>query len=189
MYRHYLGDLFMKNDRLYLRDTSFDDCELFARWEKDPNVTTFFTISDGRNYEDIVREHFEREVDSTQKEFTICLKDTDEAIGRIYISNINDHYDSLDISRIYIADTTCRGKGYGEEALKLALKWSFEEKGMQRVTLDHFSDNVIANSLYRKVGFIPEGTMRNCGKKNGKYVDLCLMSMLRDEYFENVKNY
>ena len=179
----------MKNDRLYLRDTSFDDCELFARWEQDPNVTTFFTISDGRNYEDIVREHFEREVDSTQKEFTICLKDTDEAIGRIYISNINDHYDSLDISRIYIADTTCRGKGYGEEALKLALKWSFEKKGMQRVTLDHFPDNVIANSLYRKVGFIPEGTMRNCGKKNGKYVDLCLMSMLRDEYFENVKNY
>ena len=171
-------------DRLYLRDTNFDDLTLFAKWEVDPAVTKFFTISDGRTYEEIVREHFEREVDDTQKEFTICLKDTDEPIGRIYISNINDHYDSLDISRIYIADPNSRGKGYGEESLRLALKWAFEEMKCQRVTLDHFSDNVIANSLYKKVGFVPEGIMRNCGKKNGKYVDLHLMSMLRDEYYK-----
>ncbi|MBR5516951.1 MAG: GNAT family N-acetyltransferase [Firmicutes bacterium] len=179
----------MTMDRLYLRDTNFEDCSLFAKWETDPVVTTFFTISDGRGYEEIVREHFQRENDETQKEFTICLKETDKPIGRIYISNINDHYDSLDISRIYIADTTYRGKGYGEEALKLALEWSFGEMKMQRVTLDHFANNVIANSLYKKLGFIPEGTMRNCGKKNGKYVDLCLMSMLRDEYYVNVKKY
>lgn len=174
----------MTKSRLILRDTNFEDCALFAKWEVDPAVTTFFTISDGREYEEIVREHFERENDKTQKEFTICLKETGEAVGRIYISNINDHYDSLDISRIYIADPALRGKGYGEEALKLALKWSFDEMKCQRVTLDHFSDNVIANSLYKKVGFVPEGTMRNCGKKNGKYVDLCLMSMLRDEYYK-----
>ncbi len=171
-------------ERLYLRDSSFEDCALFSQWEIDPAVTKFFTISDGRSYEEIVREHFERENDPTQKEFTICVRENGQAIGRIYISNINDHYDSLDISRIYIADPNNRGKGYGEESLKLALKWAFEEMECQRVTLDHFSDNVIANSLYKKVGFIPEGTMRNCGKKNGKYVDLCLMSMLRDEYYK-----
>ena len=174
----------MTENRLFLRDTNFDDCVLFAKWETDPAVTRFFTINDGRNYEEIVREHFEREVDKTQKEFTVCLSESGEAIGRIYISNINDHYDSLDISRIYIADPSMRGKGYGEEALRLALKWSFEEMNMERVTLDHFSDNVIANSLYKKVGFIPEGTMRHCGKKNGQYVDLCLMSILKNEYFK-----
>ena len=171
-------------DRLYLRDTNFDDLTLFAKWEVAPAVTKFFTISDGRTYEDIVREHFEREVDKTQKEFTICLKENDAAIGRIYISSINDHYDSLDISRIYIADPKIRGNGYGEEALRLALKWAFEEMNVERVTLDHFSDNVIANSLYKKVGFVPEGTMRHCGKKNGEYVDLCLMSMLKNEYLK-----
>lgn len=173
----------MTENRLFLRDTSFNDCALFAKWETNPAVTRFFTINDGRSYEEIVREHFERENDKTQKEFTICLKETNEAVGRIYISNINDHYDSLDISRIYIADPAMRGKGYGEEALRLALKWSFEEMNMERVTLDHFSDNIIANSLYKKVGFTPEGTMRHCGKKNGQYVDLCLMSILKNEYF------
>ena len=174
----------MNMERLYIRDTNFEDLALFAEWEVNSAVTKFFTISDGRTYEDIVREHFEREIDKTQKEFTICLKENDAAIGRIYISSINDHYDSLDISRIYIANPETRGKGYGEEALRLALKWAFEEMNVERVTLDHFSDNVIANSLYKKVGFVSEGTMRHCGKKNGEYVDLCLMSMLKNEYLK-----
>ena len=174
----------MEGNRLFLRDTTFEDCELFSKWEINPVVTKFFTINDGRTYEEIVREHFERSEDKTQKEFTICLKESGQAIGRIYISAINDHYDSLDISRIYIADLDNRGKGYGEESLRLALKWAFDEMKVERVTLDHFSDNIIANSLYKKVGFIPEGTMRHGGKKNGQYVDLCLMSILKEEYYK-----
>lgn len=176
----------MSKYRLTLRKTNFDDCLLFAKWEKDPRVTKFFTISDDRNYEEIVREHFERKNDPTQVEFTICIAESGEAIGRIYISNINPHYDSLDISRIYIADTNNRGKGYGEEALRLALKWAFNEMKVERVTLDHFADNIIANNLYRKIGFVPEGKMRHAGKKNEIYVDLCLMSILKDEYFSQI---
>ncbi len=63
------------------------------------------------------------------------------------------------------------------------LRLAFEEMNMERVTLDHFTDNKIASKLYLKVGFSYEGVMRNGGKKDGKYVDLHLMSMLREEYF------
>lgn len=176
----------MKSDRLYIRESIFEDCALFAKWETDEAVTRFFTIDDGRNYEEIVREFVEREGDDSQRQFTVCLPERDEAIGRIYISNINRNYDSLDITRIYIAETKNRGKGYGEEALRLVLKWAFEEMKCERVTLDHFKDNVIAASLYEKIGFVREGTMRHGGKKNGRYVDLCLMSVLKDEYFKKV---
>ena len=55
----------------------------------------------------------------------------------------------------------------------------------ERVTLDHFEDNVIAASLYDKLGFAREGVMRHGGKKNGRYIDMCLRSMLREEYFES----
>ena len=100
------------------------------------------------------------------------------------MSSINKHYDSLDITRIYIADTNDRGRGYGREALELILKWAFDEMDMERVTLDHFADNRIAASLYEKTGFRREGIMRCGGKKNGRYVDLWLMSMLREEFHE-----
>ena len=44
--------------------------------------------------------------------------------------------------------------------------------------------NKKAEHLYEKIGFTREGTMRNSGKKDGKYVDLILMSMLRSEFYE-----
>ncbi len=170
--------------RLILRDSNFDDCMLFSKWEQDPKVTRFFTINEGRDYEEITREFIVRNEDVTQRQFTICIKNTNEPIGRIYISNINRHYDSLDITRIYIADTDKRGKGYGEEALRLVLKWAFHEMKVERVTLDYFVENEIAANLYEKVGFIKEGVMRHGGKKNGEYVDMCLMSMLKEEYYK-----
>ena len=172
----------MTKQRLVLRDSVFEDCEKFAKWEANPAVNAFFTIDNTRNYEEVTREFVQRAGDDTQHQFTVCLKDTGEAIGRVYISNINNHYDSLDITRIYIAEPSERGKGYGEEALNLVLKWAFEQINVERVTLDHFSDNKIAASLYEKVGFVREGIMRHGGKKDGKYVDLYLMSMLKEEY-------
>lgn len=176
----------MKNiegERIVLRKSTFDDCRFFAEWEQMDSVTEFFTISKGRDYEEVVTEFIHRCEDDDKMQLTICLKEDGKPIGRIYVSNIDEHYDSLDITRIYIADKNIRGRGLGEEALETMLRLAFEEMNMERVTLDHFTDNKIASKLYLKVGFSYEGVMRNGGKKDGKYVDLHLMSMLREEYF------
>ena len=175
----------IESQRLVLRKSTFEDCNQFAVWEQMDSVTEFFTISKGRDYEEIVTEFIHRESEDDKLQLTVCLKDDERPIGRIYISNIDNHYDSLDITRIYIADKENRGQGLGEEALRLVLKVAFEVMGMERVTLDHFTDNIIASKLYLKLGFKYEGIMRHGGKKNGKYIDLHLMSMLRNEYFEN----
>ena len=159
----------MEMAQIYLRESTFADCEYFAVWETQPAVTQFFTIDADRDYEEVVTEFVHRQ--------------NDKPIGRIYISNIDDHYDSLDITRIYIADPAIRGRGLGEAALRAALKLAFEELHCERVTLDHFTANQIASQLYLKVGFQYEGVMRHGGKKDGQYVDLHLMSMLRSEYF------
>ena len=174
----------MTSDRLFLRNSTFEDCCKFAEWEKDIYVNRFFTINKDRDYQEIVREFLSREKDESKRQFTICLKETDESIGRIYISNIDHHYDSLDITRIYIAEKKYRGKGYGEEALRLILRWAFDEMKTERVTLDHFTDNIVASSLYDKIGFVKEGIMRHGGKKDGRYIDMCLRSILRSEYYK-----
>ena len=173
----------VETERIFLRESTFDDCEYFAKWEQMENVTEFFTIDKGRNYEEVVTEFINRQEDEDKIQLTICSKDNDLPIGRIYVSNIDSHYDSLDITRIYIADKAIRGTGLGEEALRAALKLAFEDMNMERFTLDHFTGNQIASRLYLKVGFQYEGVMRHGGKKDGRYIDLHLMSMLRDEYF------
>ena len=173
--------------RIFLRESTFDDCVFFAEWEQMDSVTEFFTIITGRDSEEVVTEFIQRSADADKLQLTVCLKENEKPSGRIYISNIDDHYDSLDITRIYIADKSIRGKGLGEEAIRAALALAFEGMERERVTLDHFTDNKIASKLYLKVGFQYEGVMRHGGKKDGRYVDLHLMSMLRDEYFAKKK--
>lgn len=175
-------DEIIRGNNVYLRESVFEDCKYFAEWEQMDSVTEFFTINEDRDYEEVVREFVGRLDSPEEVQFTICLAENDKPIGRIYISRIDDHYDSLDITRIYIADRSLRGRGLGEESLRLALDFAFRVRGCERVTLDYFTGNDIASSLYKKVGFVNEGTMRHGGKKNGKYVDLHLMSILRSEY-------
>ncbi len=173
----------LEGKQVYLRDSSFDDCTLFAKWERNQAVSKFLTIDEeNRTYEQVVTEFVGRLGDKTQAQFTVCLRENDKPIGRVYISRIDDHYDSMDLTRIYIGETDCRGKGYGEEAIRLVLDYGFKKLNCQRITLDHFTGNEVAAGLYKKVGFQYEGIMRSCGKKNGKYVDFNLMSILRDEY-------
>ncbi|MDD6043952.1 MAG: GNAT family protein [Eubacteriaceae bacterium] len=176
----------MESKNIFLRETNFEDCKYFAEWECRPEVTEFFTINEGRNYEDIVTEYVRYNLDPTKKQFTITLKPEDKPIGRIYLSRINRHEDSLDITRIYIADVDNRNKGYGEEALRLVLEYAFIDLHMERVTIDHFEKNKAAAYLYDKIGFKNEGLMRNAGKKDGKYVNLQLKSMLRAEYYNKL---
>ena len=47
----------METKNLDIRESTFDDCILFAKWEQDPAVTEFFTIDEGRSYEDVVTEY------------------------------------------------------------------------------------------------------------------------------------
>ena len=176
----------MESKNIFLRETNFEDCKYFAEWECRPEVTEFFTINEGRNYEDIVTEYVRYNLDPTKKQFTITLKPEDKPIGRIYLSRINRHEDSLDITRIYIADVDNRNKGYGEEALRLVLEYAFIDLHMERVTIDHFKKNKAAAYLYDKIGFKNEGLLRNAGKKDGKYVNLQLKSMLRAEYYNKL---
>lgn len=176
----------LESKNLIIRETVFDDCAQFARWEATPEVSSFFTIDEERDYAQIAEEFFLHRDDPTKLQFTIVLKAEDRPIGRVYLSKIDRSYDSLDVTRFYIADPADRRKGYGEEALRQILDYAFLNLHMERVTLDYFEKNKIAASFYDKIGFTNEGLMRHAGKKNGKYVNMYLMSMLRAEYYEKI---
>ncbi|MBQ6095961.1 MAG: GNAT family N-acetyltransferase [Lachnospiraceae bacterium] len=169
--------------KVYIRETIPSDWEIFAYWEKKPEVTEFFTINEGRDLMEIADEIRGRAEDPTQMDLTICMKSNDAPIGRVYISRIDPHYDSLDITRIYIGEVGLRGMGLGEDAFRTVLKWAFDEMKCERVTLDYMTGNEKAHNLYLKVGLTDEGCMRHGGKKDGHYIDLNLMSILKDEYY------
>ena len=174
----------MESENIIIRKSIFDDCEIFTKWEQQDYIKEFLTINKERTYEEVVREFILREQDSSDEQYTIILKNK-EPIGRVYLSKISNEFDSMDITRIYIGEKEYLGKGYGRETMELLLNYCFNVLKMERVTLDHYTGNA-AGELYLKLGFKYEGIMRNSAKKDNRYFDLHLTSMLREEYEKTI---
>lgn len=74
------------------------------------------------------------------------------------------------------------GKGYGTEAMKLALRFAFLELNLNRVTLTVFEFNPRAIRSYEKAGFRQEGRLRGALLKDGKRWDMIYMGILFDDW-------
>ena len=173
----------METENVLIRETEFDDYEYFVKGENDPEVTKYLTFDENRSYEDVVTEAIYNKFSREKLDFTIVDRESGKPIGRIFISKIDTHSDSLDITKFYIGETQFWGKGVAREIMNELLEYCFTFLHMERVTLDYYTGNKRAYTLYESLGFEKEGVARNATKKDGKYYDLHLMSMLRSEFF------
>lgn len=83
---------------------------------------------------------------------------------------------------IMIGDKENQGQGMGTFAVNEMLKHAFYNMNLQRVELTVLEDNERAKHLYEKYGLVYEGRMRQAKFKSGKFLDMLLYSILRQEY-------
>jgi len=103
---------------------------------------------------------------------------------------------NLSVSRVFhrdawvgigLGDRDYWGHGYGTEAMQLALRYAFLELNLYRVTLDVFEYNPRAIRSYEKAGFTHEGRYRESIRKDGKWYDVLIMGILKDEWLARNK--
>jgi len=108
------------------------------------------------------------------------LKESHEHIGNIYLREI-DWVSRTAKLEVFIGNAENRGRGFGEEAVRQVLEYAFDTLGLRRVYLTVLAFNEAATTLYKKCGFREEGRLRQHVFKQGKYEDLLVMGVLRDE--------
>ncbi len=177
----------METRRILIRDTEFDDYQLFYKWEKDPAITEYLTYDEDRSYEDVVTEAIYNRFHKDRMDFTLVYKETYEPVGRILITRLDRDNDSLDITKFYIGEQRLWGQGLAREIMDELLEYCFTFLHMERVTLDYYVGNKRAQAMYESIGYRQEGIARHATKKNGQYYDLVLMSILRSEFFDDKK--
>ncbi len=72
------------------------------------------------------------------------------------------------------------GQGVGRALMEAALDLADNWLDLRRLSLVVFDDNPVAIELYRRLGFVVEGTLKAYGYKRGRYVDALLMARLRN---------
>lgn len=73
----------------------------------------------------------------------------------------------------------------GRELTRFALRYGFQEQNLSRISLDVLESNERAIRLYHALGFKDEGRLRQAQYKNGRYLDVVLMAVLREEWVED----
>jgi RimJ/RimL family protein N-acetyltransferase len=171
-----------KNIRL--RAPERTDLPKFVEWVNDPEVRDGLTITYPMSMEDETHwfDHMLQQPLETHP-MVIEAKDGKNwvGIGSCGFHDIDWRNANAEIG-ILIGEKKFWDKGYGTETILLLLKVGFEVLNMHRIWLRVHEDNIRAIRCYHKVGFVNEGQKRDAEFKNGKYIDIVLMSVLRPEW-------
>jgi RimJ/RimL family protein N-acetyltransferase len=173
----------MKGKSVYLRPIKKQNMESFYKAVQDEELR-YMTGTRNTFTMEQLNEHYERITnDDSRYDFAICLLDSDDLLGDLSILEI-DQINRKAGFRIALHNINYLSKGFGTEAVQLALHYTFEILNLNRLQLEVFSHNTRGIKAYEKAGFKMEGTIRESLYLNNQYFDEIIMGMLKEDYLE-----
>lgn len=113
--------------------------------------------------------------------FGIRLIASDTLIGSCQLHSIHPINRSAEL-QIRLGELDKLEQGYGTQALTLLVQFGFDDLNLQRIYLHVFRTNERAIHVYKKLGFVQEGLLRQSAYVNGEYIDIVVMGLLKAEY-------
>jgi len=128
-------------------------------------------------------EAIEKEVDESKKlfHFTIRSKADDRLLGFVRIEWIEWTHGTGNL-KMAIGDQADRSKGYGSEAIKLMLRYGFQELNLYRLSAIVGGDNPGALRFFTRHGFVEEVRRRKALLRDGQEYDMLNLGILREEW-------
>lgn len=169
--------------RVRLRAIERSDIPTFVRWFNDPEVRQYLLM-----YTPMSAAQEERWFESHLNARDDYLYAIEAHVGEqwVHIGNVGLH--KLDWKNrnaelgIVLGEKSYWGQGYGTDAVRTLLRFAFQELNLHRVQLDVFDHNRRAQRCYEKAGFRREGTRRQALFREGRYRDVHVMGILREEF-------
>jgi len=115
------------------------------------------------------------------------LDENDKLVGLVSLTNI-DRLNQKAEFHIMIGDQNDRGKGIGSFATNEILKHAFYDMNLNRIELSVLKNNLRAINFYKKIGFKEEGINRQAIYKNGEFVDVIIMGILKEDFKKDPSN-
>jgi RimJ/RimL family protein N-acetyltransferase len=173
----------VRGERVYLRASERADIPSFVDWFNDADTTSFLSM---RAPMSIAMEEgwFTRMVEQQGKDgyhFVICQLEDDRSIGAASLFAVDSVNGSAGIG-ISIGEKDLWGHGLGTDAMNALVDFGFGQLRLERMWLKVYDFNTRARRSYDKCGFTLEGTERRAIFKHGRYHDVHMMSLLRDEW-------
>lgn len=178
----------LETPRLILRKLDMRDAADMFDYSRDPQVAKHVlwdahtSISESRGY---IRYMIRKYRSGEPSSWGIVEKLSGRVVGTIGYMWYQKDNNSCEIG--YSLARACWNRGYMTEALTEVIRYSFENLRLHRVEAQHEVDNGASGAVMRKCGMTKEGTLRGRLYNKGRYVDVDLYSILREDYASRVR--
>lgn len=174
--------MIFETDRVRLRKCRASDADLYNAWSND-EIFAYFThpCMDKHSQEETDRFFDTLRNSKRSKSYMVETRKEAITIGITSLIDIDPVHRNAEFI-IDLGDKDYWGRKLGREAASLMLGLAFCELDLHRVSLKVFAFNERAIKLYRSLGFVEEGRMREALFRGGKRHDIILMGMLQSEY-------
>lgn len=163
----------IEDGRLRLRRATLEDLDYIMALQHAPENLKFIVPFDEDYHSAIICSDGAERLDVIIEE-----RDTRQAVGYFMLRELDSP--CAEFTHVIVDK---KGLGYGREALKLLLRWTFELKKYHRVWIDCKDYNAVALHLYESSGFVREGVLREIILTEGVWENLVVLGMLDREYF------
>ena len=124
---------------------------LFREWENDASIYMDMSLFKPYGYrEEAVDQYFDSRQEPSSVMFAIMQ--AERPIGEIQLKQIDCGRKECTLS-IHMQNDAAKGRGYGTEAMRLAIRYAFEELGMDAVNADIVRKNLRSQHVAEKAGF------------------------------------
>lgn len=168
-----MKNILIEGQRLRLRKAEESDLNYIINLQLVPENLKFIVPFDEKFHTEILKSDNSEKMDVIIEEIS-----TGDRAGYFMLQGLDTH--EIEWTHVIVGK---KGRGYGREAFRLLMKWSFEIKKFHRGWLDCKDYNKVAINLYESSGLKREGLIRETLLTNGVYENLIIFGILDREYF------
>lgn len=164
-----------------MRQMQPDDLPMVFQGLSHPEVIRYYGVS--FESEEATREQMEwfasLEREGTGIWWAMTKVDDGEFVGAIGFNNHSRMHRKAELGFWLLPDHW--RKGLVSEALPVALAHGFDALGLHRMEATVETENTASMGVLQKAGFVLEGTLRDCEFKNGRFISLHVLALLRED--------
>ncbi len=173
----------LKSNRLILRSFRLDDAQIVFELASEYDIAAN-TLRIPHPYELSMAQEWiagqaSFEAEGKELVWAITLKEEGTLVGSIGLVLI-EAFNQAELG--YWIGKPHWNNGYASEAGLAVLKFGFEELDLNRIHAHHLSRNPASSRVLQKIGMKHEGHLRQHILKWGKYEDVDMYGILKDEF-------
>ncbi|MBH0229099.1 GNAT family N-acetyltransferase [Halobacillus sp. KCTC 3957] len=172
----------IETERLKLREVTKEDASDLLRYLSDEEIVKHMGLPPFQSVDDAYDEinwYSSIYQEGTGIRWGITLKENDQVIGSCgFLNRQPKHFRAevgFELSRKHW------GQGIASEALEAVVQYGFSQLQLERIEALIVPENLPSQRMVEKMGLQKEGLLRHYEYTNGKFDDLYMYSLLKDD--------